>query len=205
MPWPDTQILSLGVMFLTGAGLALALDLLGSILGHVDLSEVAPPGQGLGRERGRERPRPRPRPASGPRHPRQRRARRALWDMALWLVVTPLVFGAVLISSRGEMRFYVFVGLGLGVAAYVLLARRFIISVGTASRQAVVEVGGVAVRRVARPVSAVGRRSSLAARGAGRWVRGRGRAVGGWAGVRRQAWGRLIQALLAGFGPKTRE
>jgi hypothetical protein len=134
MPWLDTQILSLGVMFLTGAGLALALDLLGSILGHVEVSEGA-------------------RPAS-PRRPRRRRARRALWDLALWLVVTPLVFGAVLISSRGEMRVYVFIGLGLGVAAYVLLARRFIITVGTASRQA-------------------GRR--------------------------------LIQVLLAGFGPKTRE
>jgi len=143
MPWPDTQILSLGVMFLTGAGLALALDLLGSILGHVEVSEVG----------GCERPGPRPRPAS-PRRPRRRRARRALWDLALWLVVTPLVFGAVLISSRGEMRVYVFIGLGLGVAAYVLLARRFIITVGTASRQ---------------------------------------------------AGGRLIQALLAGFGPKTRE
>lgn len=142
MPWPDTQILSLGVMFLTGAGLALALDLLGSILGHVEVSEVG----------GSEQSGPRPRPASALR--RRRRARRALWDLALWLVVTPLVFGAILISSRGEMRVYVFIGLGLGVAAHVLLARRFIISVGTASRQ---------------------------------------------------AWGRLIQALLAGFGPKTRE
>jgi len=144
MPWPDTQILSLGVMFLTGAGLALALDLLGSILGHVEVSEV---GES-------ERSGPRPHPASALRRPRRRRARRALWDLALWLVVTPLVFGAILISSRGEMRVYVFIGLGLGVAAHVLLARRFIISVGTASRQ---------------------------------------------------AWGRLIQALLAGFGPKTRE
>jgi spore cortex biosynthesis protein YabQ len=135
----DTQVLSTAVMFLTGVALALFHDLCAVAAGHARV-----PGAGGGRSRKRA-------PA---------RAVIRLWDLIYCLLVTPVVFAATMVSNRGELRFYVFVGLALGVAAYFLLASRFVVAVTSTVRTAVI-IGVVTVGRwVARPI-----RGAVAARG----------------------------------------
>jgi hypothetical protein len=168
MAWSDTQVLSMAVMFLTGAGLALILDILGLVLGHLAL----PVARGSGRRRRQRRP------------PPHSRGGRALWDLGLWLIVTPFLLAATLLATHGEMRGYVFAGLGLGLAAYGLLARKAVVGAGTALRGALIRAGFHAGRKAADLVR------SASARAKGRVI---------------TPLGRLAGKLLAGFGPKTRE
>ncbi len=179
MSWFDPQVLSLAVMFLTGAGMALAIDLLGVLFGRLKAADLGPAD--------RRKP---PGSAKGPRRrPASRRARYSLLDVILWLAVTPLVFAAMLVSNRGEPRFYVFVGLALGAGAYLLLARRFFVWAGSTSREQIIRAGGAAAKGVARPARAASARGGRAARATGAWAQGRGRAFGGWAAARNEAVG----------------
>jgi len=126
MLWRDTQLITLAVMFLAGAGLALANDILGLTAGWIQ-----------------DRPR------------RRRKIRPAirLWDLVLWLVVTPCVFAAALVSDYGRLRVYVFVGLAAGAGAYILLGRPFVVAAGSALRAALVRGVGTLVAWAARPVA----------------------------------------------------
>lgn len=63
----------------------------------------------------------------------------ALADVGYWLVATAVVFGALLISNWGELRLYVFIGLGLGALLYYRLfschaIRGLRIGIGLAAR-----------------------------------------------------------------------
>jgi|GEM_PF-1341518 len=42
----------------------------------------------------------------------------ALTDLLYWIVVTPIVFAMLLAGNWGELRFYVLIGLGLGLLLY---------------------------------------------------------------------------------------
>lgn len=180
MLWRDTQMLAMAVMFLTGAGLGLALDILAVILGRPEL------------------------PARGRR--RARRARRfSFWDAALWVIVTPLVFLASVISNQGDLRIYVFIGLALGLAAYVFLARGVVVAAGLAVRTAVgsslVAAGRWWSRRVAGPVREAGRGVGHASRAFARWGQERGRDLG--RGLGRAADGVGAALGQAGLAAKT--
>ncbi|RJQ04504.1 MAG: hypothetical protein C4551_10730 [Bacillota bacterium] len=169
MLWRDTQLLSTAAMFLAGAALALLYDLLSIVTGR-----ATPPARV--RRRG-------PRVLS-------------LWDLLFWVVATPLVFAASLVSNQGELRIYVFVGLALGAAAYHFLARAFVVNAGLATRTGLIRTGRFVGRAVARPVGAASRKAVRVAGALGRWARGRGEAAG--RSVRRVA-GRA-GAGLAGAG-----
>lgn len=61
---------------------------------------------------------------------RFRRAIQALLDIVYWAAATIFVFQALLYANDGEVRLFIFIGLGIGVLLYALLAgtwyRRFI-------------------------------------------------------------------------------
>ncbi|WP_066634319.1 spore cortex biosynthesis protein YabQ [Desulfolucanica intricata] len=50
-------------------------------------------------------------------------------DFLFWAVVTVLVFGLLMWTNWGEIRFYVFLGIGLGIAVYLKTLSRSIKSV----------------------------------------------------------------------------
>ncbi len=181
MLWLDTQLLAMGVMFLTGAGVAIGLDLLGILSGRLRVDEL-----GLARSGRRKKP-------------IRRRSRSGLWDVMVWMVVTPVVFAAILISNRGEPRLYVFVGLALGLGAYFVLARRFVVWAGSTARAAVARAGGAAAREIAAPVRSAGVGMGKMARRLGGWTAGGGRVLGDWARGRQSALGRLGRRILAGI------
>lgn len=107
MLWTDDQTLSMAVMFLAGAALALFYDLCRIVAGRT----VKVPGS---------------RPSTG--------LRLSLWDLLIWLVVTPLIFAAALVSNRGELRLFVFIGLVCGILAHVNFGRPLLVAVGSSLR-----------------------------------------------------------------------
>lgn len=52
----------------------------------------------------------------------------SLMDLVFWLIVTPVTITYILLANWGELRFYVFIGLGLGVGFYAILLSKAIIS-----------------------------------------------------------------------------
>lgn len=42
----------------------------------------------------------------------------AVWDLVFWIMVTPVLFATLLASNWGELRFYVAIGVGLGLLLY---------------------------------------------------------------------------------------
>ncbi|HCJ09896.1 MAG TPA: hypothetical protein DHW14_01865, partial [Clostridiales bacterium] len=96
-------------MFLSGAAVALFYDLCRVAAG------TDPRGGG---QRGRSG-----RPAQG------------FWDIVFWVIVTPVVFAATLVSNRGELRLHVLLGLAAGAAAYLVLARPVVVRAGLAVRR----------------------------------------------------------------------
>lgn len=184
MLWLDTQLLAMGVMFLSGAGIALGLDLLGIVSGHLRAADMGPADSGRRKK------------------PVRRRARLGLWDVLVWMIVTPVVFAAILISNRGEPRLYVFVGLALGLGAYLLLARRLVVWAGATARAAVVRAVGAAGRKVAAPVRSTGARAGKAARKTRNWAVGRGRAFRGWAKGERKVIGGWLKGRRKAIGER---
>lgn len=49
-------------------------------------------------------------------HPRQ--VLTAVTDLVYWIVVTPIIFAMLLAANWGELRFYVLIGLGVGLLLY---------------------------------------------------------------------------------------
>jgi len=182
MLWPDTQILSVAVMFLSGAAVALFYDLCRVAAG------TDPRGGG---QRGRSgRP---ARPAHG------------LWDIVFWVIVTPVVFAATLVSNRGELRLHVLLGLAAGAAAYLVLARPVVVRAGLAVRRGAARVAAAGRRLALRPVRFLGGRLRRA--GAGFTAAGR-RLAGRWQEGRRRAARRLrriVSLILAGFRRRSGE
>lgn len=50
-----------------------------------------------------------------------------LMDLCFWLVLAPVVVVYLLLANWGELRFYVLVGIGIGLAFYYLLISRTVI------------------------------------------------------------------------------
>jgi spore cortex biosynthesis protein YabQ len=50
-----------------------------------------------------------------------------LYDLIFWLVIIPLVFLMLLISNWGELRYYVFLGMGLGLFLYFQLISSWVL------------------------------------------------------------------------------
>jgi len=185
MLWEDTQLLSVAVMFLAGAGLAVVNDVLGLVAGWI--------------------------PARAERR-RSIRPILRVWDLVFWLVVTPCVFAAALVSDYGRLRVYVFAGLAAGAAAYLLLGRPFVLATGFTVRGILICWVTALVMGVARPVKAAwaglirtGGKVGGALIRAGRRLSGavgrmrlaepaRGRGIGRWGG-----W------LLGGFRRRPKE
>jgi len=150
MEWLDRQILTVAVMFLTGVALGLFFDLWGVATGRV----TAPPGAAVGRGV------PSRRRATGrPVFP--------VSDLLFWLLVTPVVFVAVLFANRGELRSFIFVGIALGVAAYAVLARRTFVWAALEARAGLMSGAAAGLRwgerRVVQPVKTAGARGARAA------------------------------------------
>jgi len=182
MLWLDTQVLSVAVMFLTGAGLGLALDLAAVLAGRLG----APPGRRV-------------------RRPRRRRAGSGLWDVFVWLVAAPLVLGAIVVSNRGELRFYVFVGLGLGLCTYALLARRVWVWALAAARGTLVRGAQEAARAAARPTRAAAGWVTHRTEELRGWTRGRAGWVRAWVKARGAVAAGVGRRILAGFRPRPKE
>ncbi len=181
----DTQLLCLAVMFLTGAALALFHDLCGVLSGTTPA-----PGAAASRRRTLAGRRPILRP----------------WDIVFCLLVTPVVFAAVLVSNRGELRLYVFLGLAAGLGAYTCLAAPLVRTAAAGLRDLAVRVLRAAGATLARPLQAAVRTAAAGARlltGAGRRLTGAGCRAGTalLRRVGRTASGpaRLGRRLLAGF------
>lgn len=58
---------------------------------------------------------------------RPRRHVGVVLDLIFWLVVTVVVYAGLLLANWGEVRFYVFVGMALGLAFYYLTVSRFVL------------------------------------------------------------------------------
>lgn len=192
--WLDPELLSTAVMFLTGAALAMFYDLCGVVAGLASY-RAEPKGRGAAPKDSR----------AGPRGRRHTRTVVSFWDLAFWSVVTPLVFAAAFVSNRGELRAYVFLGLGLGAVAYLFLARSVIVAVTSAVREAVARAAVFLARQVARPVRAVLGWAGRAGRAVGRTLGRLGQGVGRAGGAALTGGNRLVRWLLAGFRPRPKE
>jgi hypothetical protein len=99
-----------------------------------------------------------------------------LWDIVFWVIVTPVVFAATLLSSRGELRLHVLLGLASGAAAYLVLARPVVVRTGLAVRRAVGGAAAAGWRLALGPVRLLDgwlRRTGAGFRATGRRLAGR--------------------------------
>lgn len=60
---------------------------------------------------------------------RFRRLRYAFFDLLYWLLCIPIVFRILYLNNSGELRTYVFLGIGIGVCLHLLLFSSFVKSV----------------------------------------------------------------------------
>ncbi len=109
-----------------------------------------------------------------------------LTDILYWLIATVIVFGALLLSNWGELRFYVFIGLVSGIAGYYRLFSHFAVTLLIRTIRLFVVVsrwcGKVFIWGIVRPVcyfckllkmpfSFTGRRLNMAGRRAAAWYK----------------------------------
>ncbi len=52
-----------------------------------------------------------------------------IFDMVIWLFAAVLVFGVLLLSNWGEVRFYVYLGLLVGIGVYFCLLSQYMIRI----------------------------------------------------------------------------
>lgn len=169
MLWTDDQTLSMAVMFLAGAALALFYDLCALVAGRADRGD-------------------------GPRRPAVD-TRVSLWDLLIWLVATPLVFAAALVSNRGELRVFVFVGLAGGILAYVVFGRPLVVGAGLATRRALGRGIAGSYRVLRAPLLRVAGRSRQTTGRVAAWLDRIRRAPRPLSG----RWRRLVDRVRAGF------
>lgn len=169
MLWTNDQTLSMAVMFLAGAALALFYDLCALTIGRADRRH-------------------------GPRRPAVD-TRVSLWDLVIWLVATPLVFAAALVSNRGELRVFVFVGLAGGILAYVVFGRPLVVGAGLAARRALGRAVAGLCRVLRAPLVRVAGRGRQTTGRLAAWLARKGRAPRSLG----DRWRHLVDRVRAGF------
>jgi len=83
----------------------------------------------------------------------------AVTDLVFWIVVTPVVFAMLLAGNWGELRFYVLVGLGVGLLLYFQTLSSLVIWAFAGALHGIGHALGLAIfgfiRLVSSPVFAV--------------------------------------------------
>ena len=59
----------------------------------------------------------------------------AIWDLGFWLAVTLALFFVLLHLNFGELRFYIFLGLAIGVALHLCSLSRLIMRAATVAKK----------------------------------------------------------------------
>jgi len=77
----------------------------------------------------------------------------ALTDLLYWIVVTPTVFAMLLAGNWGELRFYVLVGLAVGLALYFQALSAVVIYISMGALKCVAQVCTRAATSLARAIA----------------------------------------------------
>jgi spore cortex biosynthesis protein YabQ len=77
-------------------------------------------------------------------------------DLVFWLITTPALFFLLLIGNWGELRFYVFIGLALGLFLYFTVLTHFILTlflnIATALRGVINLISQIVITVISFPV-----------------------------------------------------